>query len=485
MDRVCTEEFSYSGVGSGECFFVEPPLTTANVCKFLHQIAVGLEAEFDRITLAVIDAYDFEIPSYRAISDQRLRDDVHITCEAIVSGWLKAMSIAGPMEVDTLRIVLEGVRRRVFQGIELSAVLRAFRVAMRVLWSEIVGSPVWYGQADKDLFFEVAAWSLDFADQISAAIAGAYTDQSGLIMAEVLKYKSTYLDAVLSGEVTAGLARPPVLESRHFVAVARLSPNLNLGYLEKLGEALRTKSQIALWTFRHRNIIAVLDWSGDVSRSRLLGDLERLVDEEHIEIFGVGGVAEGAIETRQSYVEAMTSLDLGPDVMPNKSGIYDFQDLAPISVMLEQPERARRFVRAVLEPLGELSKRSWVLPTLEAYLASAGSLKVVANFLQIHPNTLKYRLRELRNFTDAVFVEGDRARTLLLALRVRRALAIQARQCHGVWGDLMPDSKNADASGSRLAQSRPPFISDSTSAVDVDGLYHLGKSDLNLGTFTS
>lgn len=482
MNRVCTEKNSQESVDSHGDLLFEPQSTTLAVSRLLYQIAAGLEAESDRITLAVIHAYDFEIPTYRAISDQRMRDDVFVVCEAIVRGWLRAMSTAGPMEFDILRIILEGVRRRVIQRIELPAVLQAFRVAMRVLWCEIAGSPIWNIQTNKGLLPEVVTWSLDFADQISSAVAGAYTDQSGLIAAELLHCRSTYLDAVLSGGTTAGLDCPSVLEARHFVAVARISPNLDLVQLEKLGEALRTKSRVVLWTVRNRNIITVLDWSGDVTRAHLLRDLERLVGEEHIEIFGVGGTAEGTIETRQSYVEAMASLDLGPDVMPNKNCVYDFQDLAPISAMLEQPEQAWRFVRGVLEPVGELSKRSWVLPTLEAYLANAGSLKVVANSLQIHPNTLKYRLKELRSFTDAVFAEGDRARTLLLALRVRRALSLQTRQFHTECGDLV-----SDVDQSKLDVFQPKnsfFTSDPFSSIGKDGLYDTLKIDSHFDSIT-
>jgi DNA-binding PucR family transcriptional regulator len=106
--------------------------------------------------------------------------------------------------------------------------------------------------------------------------------------------------------------------------------------------------------------------------------------------------------------------------------VYDHQDLAPLIALLDQPDRARRFALSTLEPLGDLASRPWLLPTLEAYLIHQGRLKEAAADLDVHVNTVKYRLRELRAHAGPAFADGDRAVALLLALRAMRVLEADA-----------------------------------------------------------
>lgn len=389
----------------------------------LKQIAAELAVQADDISLTMVSAYVAEIPAYAAISDQSLRDDVQAVSTAMVRCWLTVMSTGDPIDTGLLEPVVEGVRRRVAQGMDLQSMLRAFRVGIRVMWSEITSSPVWRSQPLQGSLVHVATWALDFADQISTAAAAAYVDESDQMTRERMHRRSGLLDVILSGAGSSPIACPQELESRHSVAVVRVSDNSSLLELERIGDLLESRGGAVLWTVRHRSVVAIITWPLDVNRSRLGQRLGRLVQDDHIEAIGLGGLAEGAAETRQSYAEASSALRLGLAVSPMTRPIYDFQDLAPVVAILEQPERARRFADGLLEPLGTLVRRPWVLPTLEVYLSCQGRLKEVASTLDVHPNTVKYRLRELRAATDLVFADGDRAMALLLALRVRRALA--------------------------------------------------------------
>ncbi|MBA2462319.1 MAG: helix-turn-helix domain-containing protein, partial [Actinobacteria bacterium] len=149
--------------------------------------------------------------------------------------------------------------------------------------------------------------------------------------------------------------------------------------------------------------------------------LARLVHESPIVAIGLGEIAEGVAQTRESYAEAISALSIGPLLSP-ASPLHDFQELAPLIALLEQPQRARRFATSALEPLGDLSRRSWLLPTLEAYLLHQGRLKQAAADLGVHINTIKYRLKDIRSIADPSLTDATRANTLLLALRILRLL---------------------------------------------------------------
>jgi hypothetical protein len=397
-------------------------LGRGRAAALLRDVATELIDQADEIASTMVRAYEAEIPVYAGISDQALKDDVHSVSAAMVRCWLTVMSTGEGLPSDLLRPVTEGARRRAAQGVDLQSLLRAFRVGIRVMWSEITGSPVWRGQALQGVMAEVATWALDFADRISTAVAAAYLDEAEQLAREREHRRSALLNAILSGPVAESIDHPAELDRPHSVAVARVAPDLSLLELEKAGQLLEARAGAVLWTVRHRSVVAALELPAELSRDQLTRKLQRLVHEGHIVAIGLGGQAEGVQETRQSYAEAISALRIGPALGTATSLVFDYLEHAPLIAVVEHPDRARRFAASVLEPLGNLTRRDWLLPTVEAYLVHQGRMKQTAADLGVHMNTVKYRLKELRPWIDPVFTDGNRAATLLLAIRILRVL---------------------------------------------------------------
>src|SRR5438876_15933 len=291
------------------------------------------------------------------------------------------------------------------------------------------------------LLREVAAQLMGESDEIASTMIRAYEAEIpayGGISDEALKEDVRSVSAALvrswltimsTGEpLGPGLLQPMVegLRRRRCVGVARAAPWLSLLELEQTGQLLEEQVDAVLWTIRHESVIAALPWPRELDRCRLRRRFGRLVNESRIAAVGLGGQAEGANETRASYAEAIAALRFGPLVATAPSPVYDHQDLAPLIALLDQPDRARRFAQSTLEPLGELASRTWLLPTLEAYLIHQGRLKEAAADLDVHVNTVKYRLKERRAHAGLAFADGDRAIALLLALRALRVLEADA-----------------------------------------------------------
>ncbi len=396
-------------------------LGAGRAAALLSEVAEQLVVQSDEIASTMVRAYEAEIPAYAAIRDETLKEDVHSVSSAMVRCWLTVMSTGEAVTPELLTPMTEGARRRAAQGIDLQSMLRAYRVGIRVMWSEITASPVWRREALQGALAQVATWALAFADTISTAVAAAYLDETEHLAREREHRRSALLNVILSGPVAEPVDRPAELDRRHSVVVARVVPDLSLFELEQTGQVLEERAGALLWTVRHRSVVAAVAWPAGLSRDQLSRRLARLVHEGQIVAIGVGGSAEGVTETRESYAEAIAALRIGP-LVGTATPVYDFLDLAPLIALLEHPEAARRFATSVLEPLGELAKRDWLLPTLEAYLVHQGRLKQAAADLGVHMNTVKYRLRGLRPFTDPLVADGTRATTLLLALRVMRLL---------------------------------------------------------------
>lgn len=401
-------------------------LATGRAAALLRDVATELSEQADEIASTMVGAYEVEIPAYASIHDEALRDDVHAVSSAMVRCWLHVMSTGEPITTELLTPMTQGARRRAAQGVDLQSMLRAYRVGIRVMWSEITASPVWRGQVLQGVMAQVATWALDFGDRISTAVAAAYLDESEHLAREREHRRSALLNVILAGPVSEPIDDPEELELRHSVAVARVSPDLTLLELEQTGQLLEERVGAILWTVRHRSVVAAVPLPADTGRDQLIRTLVRLAQERKIEAIGLGGRAEGVAETRQSYAEAISALRFGPLLGTSTSQVHDFQELGPLIALVENPDRARRFAQSALEPLGDLDRRTFLLPTLEAYLVHQGRMKQAAADLGVHMNTVKYRLKELRPFIDPVIADASRATTLLLAIRILRLLDAEA-----------------------------------------------------------
>lgn len=400
------------------------------VARLLQEVAAQQALEADRIASAMFTAYAEEIPSYAQIGDPALRADVQSVSAAMVRAWLTVMSSGQPITADLLEPMLQGARRRAAQGIDLYSMLRAYRVGIRVMWSELVSTPEWQSHALQGAVAHLAERALDFADRVNTEVAAVYLDELSHVTRQREHRRSALLNVILAGPGGESVEGPKELEAQHAVVVAGIAEDMQLDRLEGVGTLLETAVDATLWTVRHRSVIAAVPLSPGMRRAALArrlaallpveGDRGSLPLADGVTGFGVGGNARGAAQTRQSYSEAVDALRVGPVLGGGAAAVHDYQELAPSIALLQRPEQARRFVATALEPLGDLVDRPWVLPTLEAFISRQGRIKEAATQLGVHLNTVKYRLRELRAAAGPLLADGDRAATLLLALKLRR-----------------------------------------------------------------
>ena len=394
----------------------------ARVASLLGQVASQLEGQADEIAMTMVRAYEREIPAYGDIIDEALLEDVQVVSSALVRCWLTVMATGGPAREELLVPLLEGARRRVAQGFDLQSLLRAYRIGIRVMWSEITASPVWRGRPLQGALAMVGTWVLGFADQICTGVAAAYMDETARVTRELEHRRSALLNIILAGPGSEHLHGPEGLQGPHCVVVAAVAADLSLLELEDTGKALEEGAGARLWTVRHSSVVAAVSLP-DGGRDRLRRQLVRLADGERIVALGVGGRAEGVVETRHSYSEAVDALRFGPHLWTESGPVYDYLDMAAVLSLINEPARARRFMTEALAPLGDMVQREWVLPTIEAFLLHQGRVKEIAAALNVHQSTVKYRVNELRSLIDSSLRAGDKAATLLLAVRLHQLLS--------------------------------------------------------------
>jgi carbohydrate diacid regulator len=122
---------------------------------------------------------------------------------------------------------------------------------------------------------------------------------------------------------------------------------------------------------------------------------------------GVGNYHPGLAGLRQSYNEAISAIELGAQ-MWGTDRIYRIDDFGVVAPLLSGvDEKNIYFSRELLDRLGENNE---IIQTLEAFFTYDMSLTRTADALNIHRNTLVYRLDRIaetlnldpRSFEDAV-----------------------------------------------------------------------------------
>lgn len=363
-----------------------------------------------------------EIPEYGAITDERLAEDVRSVSTAGVVLWCDLLGTGDIPSGRDLEMVRDGARRRARQGINHYALLRAWRIGIRVMWSELIEDPEAQQPLVRQVLPEFAELAMNFSDQLSLAVTDAYLEEAARLAREHEHRRSALLELILS-HPEAARAHPPEVARAHVVAVAE-TEDLPLEGLDRVGMELERRAGAAFWTVRSNTIVAVIPLSRSGDRTRAVKRLrEAYAALGPVKRVGVGGVASSVDQTRQSYVEAVDAVSYGHRLNPGHGPVYDFAEVGSYTLMIGDPVRAQRFVDTVLGRLPS-PRPAWLEPTLEAFLARQGRIKEVARELKVHPNTVKYRLGVARQQLGPVFSDPDSSAELLVALRLTRLLPV-------------------------------------------------------------
>jgi DNA-binding PucR family transcriptional regulator len=164
-------------------------------------------------------------------------------------------------------------------------------------------------------------------------------------------------------------------------------------------------------------VLAEVDRSWTEFRSAVLS---HLADEQGRCRIGVGGVCQGPAGFPRSHREATLALKT-QDAMRAADGATVFDDLGIYRILAEVEDTSSvdRFVREWLGPLLDYdeTKGAELVPTLTQYLECGRSYDLTAQALSVHRNTLKYRLRRIREISGKDLSDSGTCFNLQLATR--------------------------------------------------------------------
>jgi hypothetical protein len=345
----------------------------------------------ERTVSAIID----DVPSYSDALSGAMGETIRMAVETALGGFVQlAARSQGERAPQPTAVAVDGAyqlgRGEARSGRTVDALLSAYRIGARVSWRELSSAAVRTG-VDAETLVLFAELVFAYIEQLSAASLAGHNDEletTGRVRQRLLeRLAQNLVDGSPTEGVEAAIARADWTPPRTLTAVIVPESQVR-GVLGQVSpETLRATDALSPEEGEGVALLLVPDVHGRARRP-LLRTLE-----------GRGAVAGPArpwAQVRESHERALRvrRLGLGTDTEEHLAELVLSADPAAYADL-----RAR-----VLAPLDKLrdSSAEKLTETLRSWLLHHGRRDAVAAELFVHPQTVRYRMGQLRE------VFGDR-----------------------------------------------------------------------------
>ncbi|MGK2876237.1 MAG: PucR family transcriptional regulator [Nocardioides sp.] len=353
----------------------------------------------------VIAAIITDVPSYSDALSGPMGQTIRNAVQVALSGFLNLAAASSPDELTPKRPALEGAyelgRGEARSGRTPEALLAAYRIGAKVAWAELGRVAVQTGVSPAGVA-EYAGLVFSYIDELSASSAAGHRDETnttGRVRSRLLERLARHLvtgaSAEIVDEAVAQAEWPVPISLTAVLAPAELSWSVEAAapastlVLPDLGELEGTI------------VLLVPDVHGRRRAALLSGLRERRV---------VVGPAKPWREARLSYVRALRGY---------ASGLRDTDEHLVEMVLGADTDALADLRSSVLAPLANLrpATADKLAETLRSWLLHQGRREEVAAELFVHPQTVRYRMQQLRE----LFGDGLDDPQMVLALTVALA----------------------------------------------------------------
>ena len=363
----------------------QPPELRLNK-RTISDLRHGVPTAAERTVAAITD----EVPSYSdALSGpmgETIRNAVELALRGFVS--LAARGRAAEAQTPTASAV-DGAyqlgRGEARSGRSVDALLAAYRIGARISWQEMSSTAVRNG-VDADTLARFAELVFAYIDELSAASVAGHNDElatTGRVRQRLLESLATHLlDGSSAEAVEAAAERADWAPPRTLTAVILPESQVRAVLSAIAGETLQTTEPFGEGEGLDDKVLLLVPNAHGRRRRALLRTLE--------ERGAVAGPPRPWLEVRASYERAarVLALGLGTD---SEEHLTELVLTADPSAYADLQERA-------LAPLEKVraSSAEKLVETLRSWLLHHGRRDAVAAELFVHPQTVRYRMGQLR-----------------------------------------------------------------------------------------
>jgi sugar diacid utilization regulator len=399
----------------------------------LRVVAERIADRRDELARLTVDRFREEILGWQSADDADLATARSFTLRNI-EALVARLDHDEPLGEELLNEAREIAARRAHQGVSLDALLHQGRLWGETVWESALAAARLDRPKEREAVLVIAGRLWRHVDVLSSAMAYAYLDE---ITDRGLQSRDL-LDALLTGQGDGERARrlARTLHRRlgeHYVVVLirgaeapvedghpmERAMRLALDQIVDGARALLRPSAASLIVGVHQgDVVALYPTAGSDELDAVRAQCATLASFLTIDVsIGVSGWSGGRPAIAGAYAEAREAVEVaaGTGIRGRAVALEDVL----VDHMLSASPQARRILRDTLQPLivYDRTHRSELVATLRAYLSAGPNLTQSARLLTVHPNTVVYRLRRIRELSgrDPQGIEG----LLILYLAVK------------------------------------------------------------------
>ena len=416
-----------------------------------------MRPELGRAAEEVIVAIQRDVPEYARPNDDIYTSTVRRAVHQAVRQFVLQIADPGTSREATAQLFRDIGRIEAAEGRSLEPLQAALRLGARVTWRMLCEQAV-RGSLSIDAIGPVGEALFLYLDELAAACSEGFAQASAEVAGELERRRRRLLDLIVtdppvSREAVADLARAAgwplprrvavvALEDRgqeHFgplpalppdvlADVARKDPCLLVPDPDGPGRAEAVERGLRGWTGALGPSVPVaraassLRWARHalaLARRGVIGPGAARPGVTGREVLRRGAIGRGALGRGAIGTEA-----IGTGAVARGRGLIRCEEHLATLLLSADEELARLLSSVRLAPLARLRpvQQDVVAETLLAWLQNAGNARLAAGQLHVHPQTVRYRLRQIQDLFGLVLGEPGARFELEVALRARGLL---------------------------------------------------------------
>jgi hypothetical protein len=374
-----------------------------------------LRSRLPAVAELTVQAIIEQVPPYTDALSGPIGANIRSAVQLALGGFLKVAAGPSGATAGPRSPVLDGAyalgRGEARAGRSMEALLAAYRIGARESWRQFSRAAV-ETDLPADTMARFAELVFAYIDELSAASAAGHTDELATTGRVRERYLNLLVRDLLAGESAARLAeaadragwRPTttlaavVLPTGHASRAVTSLDDRTLRSDELPGLAPDEQSELTLL------LVPDADGAGRAGVTRALRGLSASL-----------GPAKPWTLARLSYQRVLRARRL---TLPGAEGLIDTEEQLTALVVTADPDALADLRAQVLAPLAGLRSASAdrLVETLRAWLLHHGRRDEVARALHVHPQTVRYRVGQLRELFGDRLDDPDTVAALTVAL---------------------------------------------------------------------
>jgi hypothetical protein len=401
-------------------------------------LAAALRPALPELSDAIIAAIGAEVPAYARPLEGPFGRAVRIGVRTALARFVDGIEDPASEDPDARRLYAELGRAEFRGGRSLDALLSAYRIGARLAWERFVAAGEAAGHEPATLY-RLASAIFSYIDGISADSVEGYAQERAATegerqrrrraLARLLARDDVSIEEVHDLARLAGWPRPATVAALVVGGIVRAASNGDAGAADDAGggdagtgaapELLdpdRLASRLGGDAIAAGDGPMTVAWLPDPEAPGRRAQLEAALDGTPTAL----GPTVALPRAAHSLARARTAHALLLEGrLPSDAIVAADDHLAELLLHGGDTTLAADLAARVLAPLQELRPKTAVRlrETLRAWLDHPGQVQAVAERLHVHPQTVRYRVAQLRELFGDALEDPDARFELALALR--------------------------------------------------------------------